>query len=147
MRSQRQLISAGYGALSSVLGAGVIGGIASGMYVLRAGRQQWQRDRDDARTERSHRAAMSIAEAVARLEEAVVAWQVARHDTIGLTSTYNEAARSVAVQSMALTDGDMRSRVQNHVQLAGRLIAVAQKSVGSPFPQACWSPCGSTLTP
>jgi hypothetical protein len=70
--------------------------------------------------DRSHQAAMSIGEAVTRLEEAVVAWQAETYDTIGLTAAYNETARAVAVQSMALIDAELRNQVQNHIQLAGR---------------------------
>ena len=38
----------------------------------------------------------------------------------------------VAVQGMTLTDADLRDRVQNHIQLASRLVAVAQGSVSTP---------------
>ena len=119
-----------WAALVGVIGS-VVGGVIGGRYVLRAGQQQWQRDRGDARTDRSHRAAMSIAQAIARLEEAVVAWPAHRNDTIDLAAAYNAMAREAAVQSMALTDETLRSRVRNHVELAGRLVAVAQSSVAS----------------
>jgi hypothetical protein len=122
------------------LGGSVIGGVVGGLFVLIAGERQWKRDRADARIERSHQAAMSIADAIARLEEQVVAWQANQQDTVSLTAEFNATARNIVVQSMALIDPAVRVRVQIHAQLAGRLVAVAQSSVGSPFPASMMIP-------
>jgi hypothetical protein len=117
-----------------------VGGIVGGWFVLRAGRKQWLRDRADVRIERSRQAAMLIAEAIGGLEQEVVAWQAKRQDTVSLTAAFNTTVRAIAVQSMALTDPVLRERVQNHSQLAGRLVAIATASVNSPFPPSMMDP-------
>src|SRR5260370_39377162 len=61
------------GVVGGVVGA-VVGGTVGGRYVLRAGQQQWLRDREDARKDRSQQAAMAIAESAASMEDAVVTW-------------------------------------------------------------------------
>jgi hypothetical protein len=61
---------------AALIGAGgsVVGGIVGGWFAIIAARGQWRRDRADARAERSRQAAVSIAESVASMEEALVAW-------------------------------------------------------------------------
>jgi len=118
----------------------------SGWYVLLAGRQQWQRDRQDARKDRSQLAASAIAESAASLEEAVVTW-VARSSAPGeraltwvannlaldaLGAVLNAFSRTATVQCIALTDRDLRDRVMNHVKL---VMTLANFSRAGPITQ------------
>jgi hypothetical protein len=47
-----------------------------------------------------------------------------------LRVAFNAFSRSAAVQSIALTDGDLRTRVRNHARLAGLLCVVAERGGG-----------------
>jgi hypothetical protein len=116
--------------IAAAIGAGgsLIGGVVGGWFALRAGHKQWQRDREDPRTERSHQAAMAIAVAVASMEEAVVTWNAHPEDTDALRASFNIFSRTAAVQSIVLTDDALRQRVRIHTELAVRLAALAGKT-------------------
>jgi hypothetical protein len=107
---------------AAIIGAGgsVLGGLAGGWFVLRAGHRQWQRDREDARIERSREAAMTITDSVVRLWEAVTTWQNTREYS-ALALAYNTFSRTVAAQSLWLTDDQLRQRVRDLQELAGVL--------------------------
>ncbi len=66
-----------------------VGGLVGGWYVLRAGHEQWQRDRQDARTDRSRQAAMSMAEAVGEMEQAIGTWQADPADQAEIAALLN----------------------------------------------------------
>lgn len=142
--------------IAAVIGAGgsVVGGVVGGLFAVWVGRRQARQDRADARTARSHQAALSIAHEVGSLDEAIVAWnaaagQASRAGTIGvgnvqrsaaigqamteaartvseMRAVFNEFSRSATVQSIGLTDDDLRSRVRDHAELAGLLCLVAE---------------------
>lgn len=117
---------------ATLIGAGgsVVGGIVGGWFALVAARNQWKRDRADSREDRSHLAAMSIAESMASLDEALVAWtaQQMQSDLAGLRAAFNAFSKTAAVQSMALTDAALRQRVRAHVELLARVATLAEKS-------------------
>lgn len=149
--------------IAAVIGAGgsVVGGAVGGYFALLVGRRQARQDRSDARTERSHQAALSVAHEIATLQEAVVAWKVAaggaaqagardvrnvqRAAAIGQSMTdaaravselrgaFNEFSRSSIVQCIGLTDDNLRARVRDHARLAGLLCSVAENG-GVPGP-------------
>lgn len=62
-----------WSALIGVVGA-IVGGLLGGWCALRAVRQQWLRDREDSKRDRSGQAAFAIAESSADLEQAVISW-------------------------------------------------------------------------
>lgn len=126
-----------------------------GLFALWVGGRQTKRDRVAAQTDRSHQAAMSIAQEIAALEEAIVVWKAAaerathagaidvgnvqRVAAIGQSMTdatrtasemraaFNGFSRSATVQRIGLTDSDLRTRVRNHMRLAGLLCVVAEQ--------------------
>jgi hypothetical protein len=111
---------------AAVIGAGgaLIGGGFGGWFVLAAGHKQWQRDRESSRTDRSREAAMAIAGAVGEMEVAIVAWQAepdGQEKIAALMAAFNMFSMSVAIQSLALTDDDLRSRVRAHQTFVGVL--------------------------
>lgn len=60
---------------------------------------------------------MAIADAISVMEVAIGTWQANPSDSVeiaALMAAFNEFSRSVAVQSLALTDDDLRSRVRAH---------------------------------
>jgi hypothetical protein len=120
---------------AAFIGAGgsVIGGLVGGWFALRAGHRQWQRDREDARTDRSHAAAMTIAESVVRLWEAVTAWQSTR-DYSAFAPAYNTFSRTIAAQSLWLTDDDLGQRVRDLQELAAVFGRGASLGESSAFP-------------
>ena len=112
------------------VGGSAVGGLVGGWYALRAGHAQWQRDREDARTDRSHQAAMSIAGAVGEMEQAIGTWQANPTDQAeiaALLNTFNAFSRGVAIESLALTDDELRSRVRAHQTFVGVLGKLAQQ--------------------
>lgn len=113
--------------LAATIGAAgsVIGGVVGGWFTLRAGHRQWQRDRSDSQAERSHQAALALAEAVAGLDEAVVTWEARPADADALRRAFNLFSRTAAVQSIALSDDTLRRRVRTHLELVGRFAALA----------------------
>jgi hypothetical protein len=115
---------------AALIGAGgsVVGGIIGGWFALLAVRSQWKRDRADARADRSHQAALSIAESVTDVEEVLVAWSAGQADQRRLRAAFNSFSRTAAVQTMALTDDSLRQRVRAHVQLLMRVALLAEKS-------------------
>jgi hypothetical protein len=113
---------------AALIGAGgsLVGGIVGGWFALLASRGQAKRDRETGRVERSHQAAMSIAESLASMEEALVAWSADQSDLASLRAAFNAFSRSAAVQSIALTDSALRQRVRRHVELLARIAAFAE---------------------
>ena len=113
-----------------MIGAGgsVVGGIVGGWFAIMAVRGQWKRDRADARAERSHQAAMSIAESVASMEEALVAWAAGESSLVALRAAFNAFSRTAAVQSIALSDSALRQRVRRHVELLARVATIAEST-------------------
>lgn len=109
--------------VAALIGAGgsVVGGFVGGWLALLAGSRQGRRDVAARRTERSHQAALAIAESLAALELAVATWTARQSDAIALRVAFNLFAQTAAVQAIALTDGDLRSRVRTHTELVGRL--------------------------
>lgn len=116
-----------WAALIGVGGSGV-GGLVGGWYVLRAGHEQWQRDRQDAQSERSRQASMSIAEAIGEMEQAIATWRANPADKTEvetLRNSFNAFSRSIAIQSLALSDGELRSRIrtpQTFVGIVGEIV-------------------------
>jgi hypothetical protein len=104
----------------------VVGGIVVGWFTIMAARGQWKRDRADARLDRSRQAAMSIAESVASMEEALVSWSADQSSLAALRAAFNAFSRTAAVQSIALTEGTLSRRVRRHVELLARVAHVAQ---------------------
>lgn len=121
------MISALAAALIGV-GGSLVGGIVGGWFALLAARGQAKRDRETARVERSHQAAMSIAESLASMEEALVAWAADQSDLTSLRAAFNAFSRSAAVQSIALTDSALRQRVRRHVELLARIATIAERT-------------------
>lgn len=121
------------------VGGSAIGGLVGGWYALRATHEQWQRDREDARTDRSRQAAMSIAEAVGEMEQAIGTWQANPADQAeiaALLNAFNGFSRSVAIQGLALTDDELHSRVRAHQIFVGVLGKLAQQGSTSAPPLA-----------
>jgi hypothetical protein len=121
------------------VGGSAVGGLVGGWYVLRAGHEQWQRDRQDARIDRSRQAAMSIAEAVGEMEQAIGTWQANPADQaeiVTLLNAFNAFSRSVAIQSLALTDDELRSRVRAHQTFVSVLGTLARQGGTSASPLA-----------
>jgi hypothetical protein len=108
-------------------GGSIVGGVIGGLYALRATSNQWQRDRQDARSDRSHQAASTIADAINSLEQEIVTWRAKPEDAESLTHAYNMNSQRIGVQSMALTDMDLKARVLHHVQLVAALVLDARK--------------------
>jgi hypothetical protein len=160
--------------IAAIIGAGgsVIGGIVGGLFVLWVGRRQAQQDRAASRADRSHRAAMSIAEDLAALEEAIAVWKAAAEQVtrarvtgsgnvqqpavLGQAMTqasrrasemriaFNTFSRSATVDSFGLTDGDLRARVRAHTRLAGLLCVIAEQ--GGTVGRRCLIPSVATPT-
>lgn len=118
-----------------MIGAGgsVVGGAVVGWFTIVAARGQWKRDRDraDARLERSRQAAISIAESVASMEEALVAWSAGQSSVAALRAAFNAFSRTAAVQSIALTESTLRNRVRRHVELLARIATLSETAAGS----------------
>jgi hypothetical protein len=124
-----------WAALIGVAGSAV-GGLVVGRYAIRAGHKQWERDREDSRTDRSRQSAIVIAGAVGAMEVAIVKWQAEPADPVeiaALMAAFNMFSVSVTVQSLALTDVDLRSRVRAHQTFVG--ILGAQAGQGGTAPQ------------
>lgn len=117
------------------VGGSVVGGAVGGWYALRAGRQQWRRDRADARSERSWQAALAIAESAASLQESVLIWAAGGCDLDAFGLAANVFARAAAVQGLLLTDRDLRSRVDNHVRLVMTLASLSKVGTLTPLVQ------------
>jgi hypothetical protein len=108
------------------VGGSVVGAAIGGWFGIMAARGQWKRDRADARAERSRQAAMAIAESVASLEEALVAWSAGQSDLVALRTAFNVFSRTAAVQSIALTESTLRERVRRHIELVARVATLAE---------------------
>src|SRR5215469_14372419 len=100
------MFAAGIGA-----GGSVVGGIVGGWFAIRATHRQWQRDRDDARIDRSRLAAMAIADSISEMDFAVFNWDQGRTQADDLRASFNALVRTLAVQSLLLTDDELRARV------------------------------------
>ena len=121
------------------VGGAVVGGLVAGWWAVRAAQKQWQRDREDSRTDRSRQAAMGIAEALSAMGLAIATWQARPTDPgeiAALTAAYNEFLRSVAAQGIALTDADVRSRVRAHLTFVRELARLAYQGGTSAPPLA-----------
>jgi hypothetical protein len=118
---------------AALIGAGgsLVGGVAGGWFAILAARGQWRRDRADARAERSHQAAMSIAEAVASTEVALVAWSARESTLVALRAAFNAFSTTATVQSIAVTDSAVRQRVRRHVELLVRVAILAETAPGT----------------
>ena len=113
------------------VGGGAVGGIVSGWFVVITQRQQWQRDREDARRDRSERAAQAIADTLASMDAAVVLWQANQSDTEPLRLAYGDCARVVRVQGMTLGDQALRDQLNNHMRLTSIFVNTAIKGGGA----------------
>lgn len=115
--------------IAAVIGAGgsVLGGVIGGWLALVAGHRQSQRDRAATRMDQSHQAALAITESVASMDEAIVTWG-ADDDSAALRTAFNIFSRAVSVQSIALTEVALASRVRTHVLLTGRLAAITDQT-------------------
>ena len=150
--------------LAAIIGAAgsVVGGFVGGFVALLGARKQAQRDREDARADRSHQAAMSIAGGMASVVVAIVVWKEAAEQaaragavdvgnvqrgaaigqsmtdvtraTAGMRAAATEFGQVAAVQGLALTDGDLASRVVSHIRLVAFLCRFAEQS-GTAGPQ------------
>jgi hypothetical protein len=69
---------------------------------------------------------VSIAESIASMEEALVAWSAGQSRLEALRAAFNAFSRTAAVQSIALTDSALRQRVRRHVELLARVATVAE---------------------
>lgn len=105
-------------------GGSVVGGIVGGWFAIVAVRSQWKRDRASIRADRSHQAALSIAESMASVDDTLVALSKGlaspasgRVSLQPLQAAVNTFIRTDAVQSMALTDEALRERVRTHTEL------------------------------
>lgn len=104
----------------------MVGGIVGGWFALVAVRSQWRRDRAEARADRSHQAALSIADAIPSMEVALVTWSVGQSSSVALRTAFNAFSGTAAVQSIALTDSALRQRVRIHVELLSRVATLAE---------------------
>ena len=104
---------------AALIGAGgsVVGGVVGGGFALLAARGQWKRDRATAQADRSHQAAISIAESIASMQDALTTWTYLEEDLDGLRAAISAFSRTAEVQSMALTDDTLRQRVRTHLVL------------------------------
>lgn len=113
------------------VGGATVGGFVSGWFVVLAGRRQWQRDREDARRDRSEQAAQATADALASMDAAVVLWQENQQDTEPLRLAYGDCARTVRVQAMALSDRALRDRLERHMRLTSIFADTAIRGGGA----------------
>jgi hypothetical protein len=113
------------------VGGATVGGLVSGWFVVLAGRRQWQRDLEDARRDRSERAAQAIGDALASMDAAVVLWQENQKDTEPLHLAYGDCARTVRVQAMALSDQALRDRLDRHMRLTSIFADTAIRGGGA----------------
>jgi hypothetical protein len=103
------------GAMIGAAGS-VIGGFIGGCLALLASRRQSRREAAARRAERSHAAALAIADSAAALEGAVVTYAAGESDAIALRAAFNVFAQTAGVQTIALIDQDLRARVRNHLE-------------------------------
>jgi hypothetical protein len=124
-----------WAALIGVCGS-VVGGVVGGWFVLQAASRQSERDRQNARLDRSHDAAFAILAAVAALGEAVTTWkrQSDQDRWAQLAALFNAYSQAVVVQGVALADPELRDRVKNQTQLTIDFLNVAWKG-GTSAPQ------------
>ena len=111
------------GSAAAVVGVAAAVGIA--IIQTRSGRKQRQQDRQDARADRSHKAAFTIATGINNLDQAIVTWLAEPEDAAALTGAYIENAQAIGAQSMELTDKDLQARVLTHLQLVSLLVGDA----------------------
>jgi hypothetical protein len=107
-------------------GGSVVGGVVGGWFALLAVRSQWERDRAEARADRSRQAALSIADAIPGMEMALVAWSAGQSSPVELRAAFNTFSGTAAVQSIALTDSALRTRVRRHAELLARIATLAE---------------------
>jgi hypothetical protein len=119
-----------YAALLGV-GGSVLGGIVGGWYAVRAGHNQWKRDRADALMDRSREAAMSIADAVGAMHVALATWIASQPQIEDLKAAFNVFSRTVAMQSLAVSDDVLRGRVRTHQTLVGYTCSFAERGVAA----------------
>lgn len=114
------------------VGGSVIGGGVGGWFALLSARKQSDRDRQNARADGSHQAAMAIADAVASMDAAVVLWQPnPAADTEALRIAYGDCARATRVQNMRLTDQALKDRLAAHMRLTSIFVATAINGGGA----------------
>jgi hypothetical protein len=104
---------------------GVGGFIIGGWFVLVAGKQQYKRDLEATRTDRSHMAAIAIAGEALRMQDAVDVWRTS-HDANALSTAQAAYSRAAIVQVLAITDPDVIDRVADHTVLTRRLADAAR---------------------
>jgi hypothetical protein len=94
--------------IAAVIGAAgsVIGGFIGGGFALWAARRQAQRDRKDARTDRSHQSALAIAHDIGGLEEAIVAWQHAAQNLAKVGALGTSTAQRMTALAQATGDAN-----------------------------------------
>jgi gas vesicle protein len=110
------------------VGGSVVGGAVGGWFVLLAAHRQSEHDRQSARLDRSHQAALAIADAIAALAVAVTTWKKRQdHDLVALATAFNAYSQAVSVQSIALIDPDLRNRVRNQTQLTIAFLTLLAK--------------------
>ena len=93
----------GCGPRSSAQVALLIGGAGGGWFVLRAGRQQFERDREANRLDRSHQAAITILKEADRMHGAVRTW-ARNQDTEAVEGAFDAFAEAVSIQLVTLID-------------------------------------------
>jgi hypothetical protein len=115
--------------VAALIGAGgsLLGGLVGGWYVVRAAQQQWQRDREQARSDRSRQAAMALAEALGHIDLAVANWGAKGVQTEELHAAFNTFAQSSALQALVLTDEELLARLRHYVALAQLLLKLARQ--------------------
>jgi hypothetical protein len=126
--------------VAAIIGAAgsVVGGAIGGWITLLATRRQSERDRERSHVDRSHQAAMSIAESISTLEEAIVIWAAGQSDPGTLRIAFNVFARTAAVQGIAIVDAVLRQRVRTHVELTGTLSALADQRLTRGLVEPVW---------
>jgi hypothetical protein len=110
-------ISALTAALIGVAGS-VLGSVAGGLFALWAANRQSRSERGAVRLERSQQAAMDIASAWPVLEEALLARASNKISADDLPQAFNTFSRTATMQSIPITNDDLRSRIRGHLALA-----------------------------
>ncbi len=98
-----------------------------GWFALSAGSRQSPRDIEQRRTDRSDQAAMLIAEASPALELAFLARVAEDRGKNELNQAVNAFTITASIQSMVITDPQVRERVRNHYLLSFELDELASR--------------------
>lgn len=110
-------------------GSAVLGAIIGGAFVLRAARDQWAHDREANRTDASRQSARRLIVELAQLEGAVATWVATGIERDKLATAFNAFSTAAVADLPFITDDNVSSRVNAHIELAHSVVRVASTMV------------------